>query len=239
MRNHDQKNKDMCESVLPSTSRQNARELRRIAHGTNRAAERVALRGIGRIDYEGRLSDADVRRRGAVGEMVRDRRAADKISSLVRWARVTVQHDPKLRNAEREDVLGHFASLLPDNTIGRHAVQHIDYGLFGHSFGHSVSWEEILERRAAAVKAERERFRVKVTALVRAGRHGDINREVRRLREPQLTAVERAKIEGRRCDRLPLLPYLEGVHHLDEWVVAVQDDGAVRAAVERLTASGG
>jgi hypothetical protein len=58
-------------------------------------------------------------------------------------------------------------------TIGRHAVQHIEYGLFGHAFGFSISYEQRQSRRRAAEAAARDRFRACVVALMAAGYHRD------------------------------------------------------------------
>lgn len=230
MRNHDEKIKDMCESVLPSTSRKNAREQRRIAHGADRARERAALRGgIGGYRFERMLGDADGRRRNEIGQMVWDRRAADKIAPLVRWARVTVERDPKLRDATPEDVLAHFAALLPDNPIGRHALDHIRWGLRLEE----VPWREQYERRRARQRAdaanERSRYRHVVVALVEAGRHGDINQAVRRVRHLQFASAER---DGKPPARLA--QYLAGLHAVDEFVAATERDTRVRAAILRI-----
>ena len=235
MRNHDQKNKDMCKSVLPSTSRKNARQTRRAAHGAIRAAERAVLPGI-RLEEDGStMWDADRRRRSAVSEMVLDRRSADKIGSLVRWARVTVERDARLRDASQDEVLAYFAGLLPNNTIGRHAIQHIEYGLFGYASRFSISYEERSAGLRAAEMAQRDRFRARVVALMVAGFHRDLNDALRRLRAQQLDAIGRAKQDGQRWDGLPpLVPLMKGSHALEEFVVATQDHRAVRAAVEQL-----
>lgn len=230
MRNHDEKIKDVCESVLPSTSRKNAREKRRIAHGAERARERAALRGaVGGGRYERVLGDSDSRRRIEISQMVWDRRAADKIAPLVRWARVTAARDPKLRDATPEDVLTHFAALLPDNLIGRHALDHIRWGLGLED----VPWREQYARRRARQRAdaahERSRYRNVVVALVEAGRHGDINRAVRRIRHAQVASAER---DGKPLARLA--PYLAGLHAVDEFVAATEGDTRVRAAIHRL-----
>jgi hypothetical protein len=46
VRNHDEKIKDMVESVLPSTARKSARDRRRIVHKKARAHQCVALADV-------------------------------------------------------------------------------------------------------------------------------------------------------------------------------------------------
>lgn len=232
MRNHDQKVKDMCESVLPSTSRKNAREKRRIAHGTARAHQRAALRAaIEENELGPALGDADGRRCAAIHEMVRDRRAADKVAPLIRWARATLEREPKLRNAAPEEVIAYFASLLPDNLIGRHAVQHIEWGL-GLRRG---DWRERAERRWAAQQAaaagERTRYREAVITLVNAGRHGDINRVVRQLRRAQIAEAES---DGKPVDDSALVPFLDGAHDIEAFILATQNRAKTRAAILQI-----
>src|SRR4051794_40629383 len=222
----------MCESVLPSTSRKNARETRRIAHGTARAHQRAALRAaIPKNDLEPQLGDADGRRRAAIQEMVWDRRAADKVAPLVRWARVTLEREPKLRDAAPEDVIAYFASLLPDNLIGRHALQHIEWGLGLER----NDWRERAERRWAAQKAaaadERTRYRQAVFSLINAGQHGELNRVVRRVRRAQ---AARAESDDNPVDDSRLIPYLDGAHDIDAFIAATQNHDQARTAILQI-----
>ena len=59
MRNHDQKAKDMAESVLPSTMRDSARD-RRAIHSRHRSRQRVQLRKLETGAQSGQPGDADV-----------------------------------------------------------------------------------------------------------------------------------------------------------------------------------
>jgi hypothetical protein len=90
VRNHNQKIKDMAESVLPSTGRKGARETRRNLHHTERARTRTALynwvRSTERADLD--ISPASTYR-SDIRELVYDRRSADKVGPLVRCARWT------------------------------------------------------------------------------------------------------------------------------------------------------
>lgn len=233
MRNHDQKTKDMCESLLPSTSRKNAREKRRIAHGADRARERVALRGDhDDVTLDRVLGDSDGRRR-AIHEMVWDRRAADKVAPLIRWADATVDRDPALRNAAAKDVIAYFAALLPDNLIDRHAIQHIEWGLGLDRDREAWLAGANLRRaeRRAAEETERRTYRAAVLALVEDGRHGDVNRAVREVRRAQVAQAESA---NQPVDVARLAPFLAGSHAVDEFVAATVNSNQVRAAVLRI-----
>ncbi len=61
--------------------------------------------------------------------MVVDRRSADKIGPLTRWAVRTIEQDPALRDAALGDQVAYFAARLPTDVIGRHAVFHIESAL--------------------------------------------------------------------------------------------------------------
>ena len=133
MRNHDQKIKDMSRSVLPSTGRKGARDNRRIIHRRQRARELAAVTVYRRVADPDTVTP-DVR--GTYGpdvtHMVWERRARDKVGSLIRWAEATIAADPVLRSASRAEQIVFFARMMPDTLIGRHAVQHIEQALEWH-----------------------------------------------------------------------------------------------------------
>lgn len=126
MRNHDEKIKDMVESVLPSTRRKAARNERRRAHKQQRSRQRDVLANI---TAEPDPDFREARQAAAISNMVWDRRAADNVGALVRWAEATVEKDADLRDAGWAGQRAWFASVLPDNTIGRHALQHIEWAI--------------------------------------------------------------------------------------------------------------
>ncbi len=78
MQNRDEKITDVIRSVLPSTGRRNARRTRQLVHRAERRKVNVAMRS-GHVD-------AVVDLRGPIEDMVWDRRAADEVGPLVRWA---------------------------------------------------------------------------------------------------------------------------------------------------------
>ena len=130
MRNHNEKAKDMAESVLPSKARHRSRKERRTIHESERARAKQAIsRYLARPDLGDEIIDAHVGRgisKSDMAEMVWERRSADKIGSLVRWALRRVETDSRLSNACVAEQVEYFRRLMPDNLIGRHAVSHIE-----------------------------------------------------------------------------------------------------------------
>jgi hypothetical protein len=216
VRNHDQKTKDMIESILPSTARDWARVTRRIIHKRERALARSELRRAlcfvdpadpSAIDHhDGHVTFVD---RRAIRAMVSDRRWADKASSLERWATRRIERDADLRDLDLSSQLDAFASLVPNNTIGRHALDHIKFALkpprIWSSHGGARSQEVTVENLHAAVET-----------IVRAGAAGELNRRMkyehrRKLHRPDATALPDAS--GSEHLRLPRL--LAGQHDID------------------------
>ena len=179
MRNHDEKIKDMSRSVLPSTGRKGARDDRRAIHKRQRARELAAVITYRRDpDPEGTTPDV----RGTYGPdityLVWNRRAKDKIGPLIRWARATIAASPALRAASREEQVAYFARLMPDSTIGRHAVMHIEMAL---------EWDARRERLAAGHRAaaahspQAAQVERQARLILEAGRHATLNARLRQL----------------------------------------------------------
>lgn len=129
MRNHDEKNKNMQRSVLPSSRRRAARRERRAIHRRARARERDVLAVYRKDAGAGESDFREGRRKSATKWMVLDRRSADKIGPLTRWAVRTIECDLVLRDAALGDQVAYFAAMLPTDVIGRHAVFHIESAL--------------------------------------------------------------------------------------------------------------
>lgn len=121
------KQRNMIRSVLPSTHRKGARD--DIACAKRRSRSRVnqslrAYRGAASevIDnYDEWGDDLTVYPDREISDVVWDRRAADKTHPLERWAAAQVEDVPM------EDRMSKIRAILPDNTIGRHAAQHVEY----------------------------------------------------------------------------------------------------------------
>lgn len=128
MKNYTEKHRDISRSVLPSTARKAARDNK--ANRTRRIRRQANLRlhewaeVDNAFDYEGFMPD-EARFGGwddCIAGIVEQRRNHDKLS-VVQWAeRTTVQ---KLRHLDDEERYQYFKKILPDNTIGRHALGHI------------------------------------------------------------------------------------------------------------------
>lgn len=194
MRNHGEKTKNMQRSVLPSTSRKTAREERRRIHKRARARERDTLTEARKTVRYPRLAasteqlddldgDADFRegrRKQATHWMKWDRRVADKVGPLTRWAVRTVEADPHLRDAALHDQVAYFEALLPGDLIGKHAVSHIYWAL---------KWElhrDTISRYGgppAGPSCEERRDQVAADArrILETGRHKALNSALRSL----------------------------------------------------------
>ena len=173
MHNHDQKARDMARSVLPSKGRQRARKERRLIHHSERRGVRVALHTGRRLDPE--LVEVPARDRSAIWEFVIERRYADKLGPLTRWAERTVATDPALSDAEPLDRLDHFRDLLPDNKIGRHAVSHVAW---------SVGVRERHRWRFDSRPAPVDLLPGAIELILAAGANGDLNRAIKATVDP-------------------------------------------------------
>lgn len=117
------KRRNMIRSVLPSSRRVSASAAKSAANRDRRRATRVALRMLDDGDLAdvayARIADANGRYRREMREIVRERRYGDKAAPLERWAPHQVAH------LRVEDRLSRVAAMLPDSTVGRHAVDHL------------------------------------------------------------------------------------------------------------------
>ena len=198
MRNHSEKIKDMVESVLPSTRARSARAERRLIHHRERARVRAALHQvIGLQDPDDYLGDLHYQDKSSIGTLVAERRAADKVGPLIRWAERTVETSDRLATADRAVRLAHFRALLPDSTIGRHALDHIEWVVA------PPDW--LLERMARPTRADRweDPAHAAVRYVLACGAHGELNarikREVVRFTEVRVRGADGWTIERRPC----------------------------------------
>lgn len=113
--------KDMVRSVLPSTARHTAKDNKNRIHREARRTSRqdVAKLVIDPEKYE-EFVDDDRTDREETRRVVADRRDADKTSPLRRWAPHVTEGPPDAR-------LKQLRGLVPDNTIGVHAISHVEY----------------------------------------------------------------------------------------------------------------
>jgi hypothetical protein len=225
VRNHDQKIKDMSRSVLPSTGRKSARDNRRIIHGQQRARELAAVTAYHRDVDPGSVTP-DIR--GTFGPdityMVRQRRSRDKVGPLIRWAEATIAADPLLRSAPRSEQVAYFARLMPDTTIGRHAVQHIEQAL---------EWRERRARynasRPTAPGPHATDMERQLRQILEAGLHAPLNAELRRLTGTQEERPRVMPMPGR---------LLLGIHDIEAFTAKMARWPAVRDLVAALAATG-
>jgi hypothetical protein len=120
------KKRDMMRSILPSTRRKGARDdlahiRRNNRHHINQHLAEFRGPSSGAIEhYEYGDYDLNHYPDGEIKWAVWERRAADKVAPIIRWAQQITKDLPQ---KERMD---YMRSILPDTTIGRHALQHIE-----------------------------------------------------------------------------------------------------------------
>jgi hypothetical protein len=179
VRNYNQKRRDMASSVLPSTIGPRAQRERRNIHRTERAGVRAMLHHAYLAGGEDGFDDiVDLPlQRSRLEEFVYDRRMADKVAPLIRWARRIVETDPGLRDATVDERLAYFRAILPTNLSGRHALSHLRTAL-------DPEWEEWREsfhsyRRASRPSVYAAVLLAGLNAIVAAGLVGELNRALK------------------------------------------------------------
>jgi hypothetical protein len=169
MRNHDEKRRDICRSLLPSSARRAARTNKAILKRQHRRHIRHELHDWSRYDdvlnYEGFVHE-DTNRpiTGGVGwyigqtmaGIVNERRDADNLGPFLNWVRATKGRLPGETDDDKFEAL---RRVLPDNLIGRHALGHAEYlfDLSGHHRWHYYSTPydpEAEEKRYVAFVAD-------------------------------------------------------------------------------------
>jgi hypothetical protein len=224
VRNHNQKMKDMAESVLPSPARRWARAERRQIHQRDRARVRAALyEWATMVDPDD--SEVDLRRDGtrAVREMVTERRSWDKTAPLTRWALARTERDPERRHAPVPDQVQVFRRAFPDNLIGRHALSHVELGLKWAAFGRHRAVS--VQSRTRGAEAENAACRADLAILLELGWHKQLNLEIRSLGERETGAPTRSR---------PPRRLLLGSHDLDAFAQHAGQIEAVRRLVSEL-----
>jgi hypothetical protein len=193
VRNHHEKTKDIAESALPSMQREWARSERRRIHARVRAQARAALRSCsGRDGREEVGVDAysDPRRR--ISELKAERRTTDKLAPLTRWALRRVDRDPELRALSIDGQVAVFGRLLPGDSAGRHALDHVeavlrlrDHVVGGDRSGGIQSLDDPSAQRIDEVRR-----------ILEYGLHGELNRRIRRQVNIEQGAYARAVSRG-------------------------------------------
>jgi hypothetical protein len=228
VQNHDQKARDMARSVLPSTRRRSARaakrELTRRERGQVRAALHHGLRNrqLGDLDVT-----VDLRRHRL--EVVWERRSADKIGPLTRWAERLVDTRADLREAEHADRVEYFRALLPSNKIGRHALSHLEWAV-----GTPPRWVGRIAG-CGTTDSRPDALRSAVSTVVAAGAHGELNRSIKRTISPWLKHTGRTA-----AGRVTWLEWqgwvlLHGAGDIDRFVAAARGRSEAAAAVNLAT----
>jgi hypothetical protein len=127
----EEKVRSMARSILPATNRRSARQTAERIKRRNRRNTRQTLhmwkRCVDPLEFEGHIVDYGEPDKhngwsdeGTIKQAMWARRDADKLNSMIRWAKAYTAHleDP-------EDRYRLMKKVLPDNLIGRHALSHL------------------------------------------------------------------------------------------------------------------
>jgi len=159
------KARDMARSVLPSTKRRGARQdlelIRRRARRTTRIQLRQAVRAG--ADWDELVLDTGYWPTHQIRDVVRDRRAADNVSALVRWAPRAASH------LRVEDRYSWVQARMPDSTVGWHAMTHVRWasGMMPAFEHENTGWlSNRLERQQRNQQHRFERYCLVHKALV-------------------------------------------------------------------------
>lgn len=152
--------RDMVRSILPSTRRKRARELKAVK---NRAARRVARHELRIADFETDDLEREADQSGTVG----DRRTGDKLNHFMRWG------DAKTKGLSQDEALQHIRAMLPKNLIGEHAYGHWKQHVERHQ---RTRWQP-LELRQHWIDDWRERLRRALSEDPML--HGELNAEIK------------------------------------------------------------
>lgn len=125
MRSSTDKHRDMARSILPSKARSTTDQLVR----TRRVGRRSISRELALLARHAPVpndtwdEDTDLRAYPdiEIREIVRWRRAADKLNHFERWAIEVTKALPL------EDRLGHLRAVLPKGLVGEHAMSHLEW----------------------------------------------------------------------------------------------------------------
>lgn len=209
MHNHGEKARDMARSALASAARVRARARRAQVREAERADERRLVYDLRTLDPDDHDGDLSWRDRAGLERLLGERRSADKLSPLLRWAEAVVRRDPRLRCADHRERVVRFRALLPPGVDGRHALAHLDWVLGGTPLPWPVT---------SPVPPAAPPVAPLVAGIVAAGLHGELNRRIR--------AACPATDERRR------IRFLAGAH--DVTAFASEADAVVRRVVCEL-----
>ena len=116
----EEKAREMARSLLPSVNREAARAGRAAIHRAHRRQFRVEMNRLVR-DPESfdERAGFDAQPVVDIRQLMRHRRAGDKVAPFIRWATA------RARSIPRDSRLSHIRALVPRGLIGDHALMHI------------------------------------------------------------------------------------------------------------------
>ncbi|MCD9623936.1 hypothetical protein [Rhabdothermincola salaria] len=227
------KRRDIARSVLPSTARGAARTTLTALRRADRRAVAMALttrRGSRGANDDVVLPDYPLSRHR---EAILDRRCADKLAPLERWAAHEVD------GLELDAARARLRKVLPTGFVGVHAVSHLELSVLrDRPARHALSGRPdpaYLEDVACSIGRW----------ALEHGRHGELNHQVH-LHLPTPVDPADGPGNGQRRRRLPVVGAISaggrpllGIHDLDVWSQAIGESACARSAGARRSDQNG
>lgn len=208
------KRRDIIESVLPSTRRKSAREDLAAVKRHNRRAIRQAYQKYRWDDPDDVEFDFNMDCDREVRQIMWTRRDGDKLGALIRWTEVTV------KQWEPHERYGRMKAMLPDNTIGRHALGHVNH-LTKEDDWAPYSWKNWKATQAAnAARARAEFVEAIRRQMDRHGFHSKVNRAIKDAdpfyRSDRVSRWQTTCTRNGPCGHEPRM--LSGIDDIEAWV---------------------
>lgn len=146
------KARDLRRGILPSTARKGARDNKRNVRHCVRNAERELIHEIEINGWDDSSSDPNVDYMHRTREAVRDRRDADKIAPIMRWAEDLVKKHP---NAAPDELFAKARAVVGHSYMGDHAMTHIEnVEGFEAEYRFGFDWTPEARAERAKIRAE-------------------------------------------------------------------------------------
>jgi hypothetical protein len=175
---HKDKQRDLRRGILPSTSRKGAREDLRAARRRSRAHGSEVLHEIAEVGWDDATLDPNDDFTRLTRYAVRERRDADKVAPIMRWAEDLRKKHP---NADADEMYARAREVIGHSYMGDHAMTHVEMveGFDDSEHWWRVSPEERIRRDAeydAVRKQERIELIAKLEDLWLRGRSHEIKK---------------------------------------------------------------
>lgn len=168
----DEKTRQMVRSLLPSTMRKAARQMKKVAKKRAKIVNRRLVKKmlINQDEYEETLFEDS---RNDIRYVVRNRRDADKVGPFVSWV------VKKTKDIPQENRKSFVRGLVPPNTIGDHALTHLPYLGFDHPNEEILKQLQAESWKGRVQKNNPNPYQELVRKTIERGLHSELNRSMK------------------------------------------------------------